>query len=311
MQNDRKEGDHTELKEKFSDISDSSSWFEITPIECGLSGENKYHIMKNNGTELILRTADIENYKHYCDSAMFSQYVHEKLGINMNLPIEVAACCGDTLAYTLYTWVDGFDADEKILNQHTPEQAQIGEKAGAMLKKIHSIKAPKNILPWNLYFGKKLDELLGIFRYKVRGSFKGDKETAEYLENNRELLEDRPQTALHGDFRSGNLIMTKNGELGIIDFGSWCWGDPYMDFQCIRRSCSAPFSRGVINGYFEGDIPGDFFALMAFYTAADIIRHICDAHSCGDHDEYIKAVKAAEKAVEEYAGFAGNVPSWY
>ncbi len=266
--------------------------------------------MRNNGTELILRTANIENYKRYCDSAMFSQYVHKKLGLNMNLPIEVAACCDDTLAYILYTWVDGSDADEKILNLHTPDQAAIGEKAGALLRRIHNIKAPANILPWDLYFSKRLDELLGAYRYKIRGSFRGDKETIEYLRNNMGLLTDRPQTALHGDFRSGNLIITKEGEFGIIDFGSWCWGDPYMDFQCIRRSCSAPFSRGQINGYFEGNIPGDFFALMAFYTAADIIKHICDAHRCGK-EEYEKAVRAAEKTVDEYAGFKGNVPSWY
>ena len=58
------------------------------------------------------------------------------------------------------------------------------------------------------------------------------------------------------------LIITNYDEFGVIDFGRWCWGDPYMDFQCIRRSCSAPFSRGQINGYFGGNIPGDFFALM-------------------------------------------------
>ena len=140
--------------------------------------------MRNNGTELILRTAKIENYKRYCDSAMFSQYVHKKLGLNMNLPVEVAACCDDTLAYTLYTWVDGEDADEKILNLHTPDQAAIGERAGALLRKIHDIKAPANILPWDLYYSKRLDELLGTFRYKVRGTFRGDKETIEYLHNN-------------------------------------------------------------------------------------------------------------------------------
>ena len=255
------------FEEQFSNISDYKNWLDIEPIEIGLSGESKYHITRNNGVELILRTSGIENYKRHCESAMFSQYIHDRLGLNMNLPIEVAACCSDTLAYTLYTWVDGLDADSKILNLHTPEQARFGEKAGELLKKIHGVKAPKNVLPWSTYFGQRLDEIIGKFRV-IRVRFKGDEATIDFIENNRGLLENRPQTALHGDFRSGNLVISNYDEYGVIDFGRWCWGDPYMDFQCLRRSCSAPFSRGQINGYFGGNIPGDFFALVALTPAS-------------------------------------------
>ncbi len=293
-----------------SDISDYRNWIEIEPIETGLSGDRKFHITRNNGTELILRVSDISKYKRHCDSARFSQYVGYKLGLNMNRPIEVAACCGDTLVYTLYTWVDGVEADTKICNMHTPEQAKYGESAGALLRRIHTVTAPEDILPWDEYYSKRLDELLGVFRYRVKGSFRGDKQTLGFIEENRSLLAGRPQAALHGDFRSGNLIITPDGDLGIIDFGRWCWGDPYMDFQCVGRSCSAPFARGQINGYFEGDVPGDFFALMSFYTAVDSIKRICLAYVCGK-EEYDEAVRSAEKTFREYNGFAGHVPTWY
>lgn len=119
-----------DFEQQLGDISDFENWLDIEEIDTGLSGERKYHITRNNGVELILRTSGIEHYKRHCESAMFSQHIHERLGLNMNLPIEVAACCHDTLAYTLYTWVDGLDADSKILNLHTPEQARFGEKAG-------------------------------------------------------------------------------------------------------------------------------------------------------------------------------------
>jgi len=294
-----------------SDISDYGNWIEIEPIETGLSGEKKFHITRNNGIELILRVSDIDFYRRHCDSARFTQYVHEKLGLNMNMPIEVAACCHDTLVYTLYTWVDGVDADTKICNLHTPEQAKYGESAGALLRKIHTIEAPESaVLPWNEYFSGKLDEMLGQFKYTVKGEFDGDTQTLAFIEENRGLLAGRPQTALHGDFRSGNLIVTKSGELGIIDFGSWCWGDPYMDFQCVGRSCSIPFARGQINGYFEGNVPGEFFGLMSFYTAVDIIRRICLAYKYGK-DEYADAIKSAEKTFRQYEGFRGHVPAWY
>lgn len=297
------------FEEQLSDIADYPNWLDIEPIEIGLSGDRKYHITRNNGVELILRVSGIENYKRHCDNAMFSQYIHEKLGLNMNLPIEVAACCGDTLAYTLYTWVEGIDADSKILNLHTPEQARFGENAGKLLRKIHSIKAPKTVLPWDEYYGKRLDEIIGMFRV-IRVTFAGDSETIDFIDRSRHLLKDRPQTALHGDFRSGNLVLNNYEEYGIIDFGRWCWGDPYMDFQCIRRSCSTPFSRGQINGYFDGNIPGDFFALMALYTAADTLRRICEAYTYS-RGSLADTVASAEKTVREYNGFEGLVPTWY
>lgn len=298
-----------ELEAKLSDIEDSRNWIEIEPIEIGLSGENKYHITRCNGVELILRTSGIENYKRHCESAKFSQYIHDSLGLNMNLPIEVAACGGDTLAYTLYTWVEGEDADTKIRNIHTPEQVRFGEKAGALLRRIHEVKAPDDILPWDEYYQKHLDELLGKFRI-IGVNFKGRRETLDFIERNRHLVKDRPQTALHGDFRSGNLVIGNDGEYGIIDFGRWCWGDPYMDFQCVSRSCTIAFARGQINGYFGGDIPGDFFSLVGLYTAVDTIRRICEAYRYG-RDALGQAISAAEKTVREYNGFEGMIPSWY
>lgn len=295
--------------EELSDIADYANWLEITPIELGRSGENKYHIIRNNGVELILRTADIQNFKRHKDSAIFAQYINSKLGLNMNVPLEVAACCGDTLVYTIYTWVEGADADNKILNQHTPEQARLGEKAGLLLRRIHSIPAPDDILPWDEYFNKRIDNILEKF-VRTRVTFRGSEQTIKFIEENRHLLKGRPQTALHGDFRSGNLVFDKDGEYGIIDFDRWCWGDPYMDFQCIRRSCSTPFSRGQINGYFGGSIPGGFFALMAYYTAVDTLRLVCEAYVCG-RNELDSAISSAEKTVREYSGFEGFVPTWY
>ncbi len=295
--------------EELSDITDYPNWLEITPIDSGNSGENKYHIIRNNGIELILRTTDISHYKRQRDSALFAQYIHKTLDLNMNIPVEVAACCNDTLSYTLYSWVEGIEADKKILNMHTPDQALYGEKAGKLLKYIHSVKAPDDVLPWDRFFGEQVDAILEQFRH-YRLTFKGDENIISFINNNRGLLKDRPQTAVHGDFRTGNLLFDKNGEYAIIDFDRWCWGDPYMDFQCIRKSCSVPFSRGQINGYFGGSVPHDFFALMAFYTAVDTVRLINRAYPKGRR-ELDLAIASAEKVVREYNGFEGLVPTWY
>ena len=77
--------------EELSDISDYPNWLEITPIELGRSGENKYHIIRNNGVELILRTTDITNYKRHRESAVLAKMIHDRLRLEMNVTVEVAA----------------------------------------------------------------------------------------------------------------------------------------------------------------------------------------------------------------------------
>ena len=297
------------MYEELQDIADFPNWLEITPIELGRSGENKYQIIRNHCIQFILRTSSIRNYKRHCESARFAGFIHETLGLNMNVPVEVAACNDDKLAYTIYTWVEGVDADRRILNAHAPEQVKYGEKAGLLLKKIHSVTAPADIMPWDEFYNPRLDTILKRFE-ETRITFRGSKETVEFLNNNRALLKNRPQTALHGDFRSGNLVFDRNGEYGVIDLDRWCWGDPYMDFQCIRRSCSTAFARGQINGYFGGSIPRDFFPLMGFYTAAEIIISVCEAYPIS-RNAIDEAVRYAERTAREYDNFGGLVPAWY
>lgn len=266
-------------------------------------------MQRNNGVELLLRASDISRYKKMRESALFSCQIHDVLKLNMNVPVEVGACNGDKMAYTIYTWVDGVDADEKIRNMHVPIQAQYGEKAGRLLAKIHSVSAPSDIMDWEKYYSAILDKYIIVFN-KLNITFRGVENVLNYIEKHRYLLRDRPQTALHGDFHTGNLVIDRKGEIGIIDFDRWCWGDPYMDFHCIRFSDNIAFARGQVNGYFGGNVSGDFFALLGLYTAADILCSICSAYPFGRR-ELDKTVAAAEKLVREYNNFEGLVPTWY
>lgn len=302
-------GGVTTTQELFTDIGDYVNWREVEEIEKGWSGDKKYHVRRNNGAELLLRVSDISKYKKMRETALFSCQIHDALELNMNVPIEVGACSGDRLSYAIYTWVDGVDAGEKIKNMHIPVQVQYGEKAGRMLAKIHSVKAPDDILPWEQYYNSILDKYIMVFS-KLNITFRGVDKVLGYIENNRHLLKDRPQTALHGDFHAGNLVIDRKGEIGIIDFDRWCWGDPYMDFHCIRFSDNIAFARGQVNGYFNGGVSGNFFALLGLYTAADILCSICSAYPFG-RKELDKAVAAAEKLVREYNNFEGLVPTWY
>lgn len=300
---------HIQFKQ-FTDIADFVKWVEIKPIDRGRSDDLKYYIQRTNGDEILLRVNDISRYEKAREAAIFAYSVYEKTGINMNVPIEVGACNDDKLVYTMYSWVNGSDAYERIRNLHIPLQYRYGISAGRLLRRIHSIPAPANIMPWEYYYSKKIDDYINRFN-SYGHKFKGSDLAVKYLQNNKHLLVDRPMCALHGDFYTGNLVIDDNGSIGVIDFNQWKWGDPYCDFQSIYLSDTRAFMKGQIEGYFEGEsVPPDFFPHLLYYNAAKAISSVIEANAFGE-EAVEEAVKTSEKIVSTSDGFQSLIPDWY
>lgn len=224
----------------------------------------------------------------------------------MTCPLEVGSCNEERLVYALYSRIKGFDADLVVPKLHTPVQERCGREAGRMLRKLHSVKCPEG--GKDGYAEKIRLELERFSSYAV--NFRGDKEAVDFLKSNEGIAENRPVCAIHGNYGTGSLVIDKKGGIGIIGFGSWAWGDPVRDFARTRFSCSKSFMKGLVGGYIEENIPEDFFKLMAYYTAADVISEINRAYLSGG-ERLEAARRQAETAAREYNGFGGTIPSWY
>lgn len=144
------------------------------------------------------------------------------LGISMCRPVEFGDCSEGF--YTLYTWIDGKDAEGVIPLMSRAEQYALGLQAGIILKQIHTIPVPATLESCHTCFGRKTD-------YKIRTyqecgvCFTGDNRVIDYLNDNQALFKGRPQTFQHGDYHIGNMMM-KNGKLVIINFDRYDFGGP-------------------------------------------------------------------------------------
>jgi len=79
------------------------------------------------------------------------------------------------------------------------------------------------------------------------------------------LLKNRPQVFHHGDYHIGNMLLTPDESVAIIDLNRMDTGDPWEEFNRIVW-CSAVspyFASGIINGYFNHQVPEEFFKLLA------------------------------------------------
>ncbi len=292
------------------DIKDYNTFIKVESIDKGWSNDKKYYIEDADGRRLLLRIADISQYnRKKIEFEMMKRVA--ALGVQMSQPLDFRVCNNGKSVYLLLTWCDGEEAEVILPHLTETEQYMLGIKSGKILRLIHSISAPKEQEEWSIRFNRKTDNK--IEKYKACGvKFHGDDKIIGYIENNRHLLSDRPQCYQHGDYHVGNMIISPDSRLSIIDFNRFDFGDPWEEFNRVVWSAtvSPHFATGQLNGYFSGKTPIEFFRLLAFYISSNTLSSIYWAIQFGE--EEISIMKNQARDVLSWFDNMNNpVPTWY
>jgi aminoglycoside phosphotransferase (APT) family kinase protein len=291
-------------------IKDYRTFTKIKPINKGWSNDKKYYIEAADNRRLLLRVADISEYERKKAEFEIVKKV-ATLGVPMSQPLDFGICDNGKSVYSLLTWCDGEDAEVVLPHLTETEQYELGVKSGEILKLIHSIPAPKEQEEWCIRFNRKTN--YKIKKYKACGiKFDGDDKIINYIENNRHLLSRRPQCYQHGDYHVGNMIISRDKTLSIIDFNRPDFGDPWEEFNRIVWSAMASphFATGQLRGYFGGEPPIEFFRLLAFYISSNTLSSIYWAVPFGEKE--ITTMKNQAKDVLTWFDNMNNpVPTWH
>ena len=280
-----------------------------TLIEKGWSGDQKYCAVTADGQKYLLRISTIDRlerkrreYEKMCEVA--------QLGIPMCLPVEFGTC--DEGAYSIQSWIDGVDAEETIMAMDADTQYRYGWDAGQILAKIHTIPAPTDAPSWETRFNAKIDRKIAMYENCELKYESGGDAFRDYLACNRHLLKDRPQSYQHGDYHIGNMMIEKDGVLTIIDFDRDDFGDPWEEFNRIVwcAQAASTFASGMIDGYFDGNVPIDFWKLLALYICSNTLSSLPWAIPFGEGEIQVMRKQAAQ-VLEWYDGMKNVVPTWY
>ena len=298
--------DETTMGEtKLWPICDTKSYI---PINKGWSSDKKYCATDENGIRYLLRVSDIAEYdKKQWEFNMMQQM--PALGVPMCQPIEFGVC--DEGVYSIQNWIDGEDAEDVIPALSDTEQYAYGLESGRILRKIHSIPAPATQEDWEIRFNRKMD-------YKIKKyiecplKYENGQAFMEYINETRYLLKGRPQTYQHGDYHIGNMMIDRDGKLYIIDFNRNDFGDPWEEFNRIVWSAqkSPIFATGMVNGYFDGTIPLEFWKLLALYISSNTLSSLPWAIPFGEGE--IETMRnQAKEVLSWYDNMKNPVPTWY
>ena len=280
-----------------------------TPIDKGWSGDQKYCAITADGEKYLLRISAIGRLDRKRREYEKMREVAQ-LGIPMCLPVEFGTC--DEGAYSIQSWVEGEDAEETIMAMDTGAQYRYGWDAGQILAEIHKIPAPVDAPDWETRFNAKIDRKIAMYEECELKYESGGDAFMEYIAKNRPLLQGRPQSYQHGDYHIGNMMIDSNGVLTIIDFDRDDFGDPWEEFNRIVWCAQAApaFASGMVDGYFNGNVPMDFWKLLALYICSNTLSSLPWAIPFGDKEIQVMRQQAAQ-VLQWYDGMKNVVPNWY
>ena len=277
-------------------------------IHKGWSGDKKYRITDENGIAYLLRVSPKEQDEkkrrqfHRMEQAA-------RLGIPMCLPVEFGT--DDAGVYSIQSWVSGVDAEAYIPTLPKERQYAYGLDAGRILTKLHSLPAPEGEEDWEVRFNKKIDRKIAMYE-ACPLKYEGGEAFLRHIEKSRHLLAGRPQSYQHGDYHIGNMMVDEAGVLTVIDFDRDDHGDPWEEFNRIVWCAQAApaFAAGMVDGYFGGEVPMDFWNLLALYICSNTLSSLPWAIPFGD-GEINTMRKQAKDILDWYDNMNTVVPSWY
>ena len=279
-----------------------------TVIDKGWSGDKKYCAVTADGSKYLLRVSAMERIDRRQQEYERMKEL-EQLEITMPKALEMGT--GEEGVYILTTWIDGEDAGDALPNLSAEAQYAYGVQAGQMLQKLHSIPAPPDAPDWEPRFNAKIDRKIAMY-FGCPLKYEKVELLLTYLAENRFLLAHRPQTYQHGDYHTGNMMLGRDGNLYIIDFDRDDFGDPWEEFnRIVWCAQDAPeFARGMVDGYFDGNVPEAFWRLLLLYISSNTLSSLPWAVPYGG--EQVKVMTEQWADIRSwYDDFRRIIPTWY
>lgn len=292
----------------WADIPNCCMWKNVDLIFKNWAGDREYDICTFSGENYKLEMSNNTFINKKKEEFEFSKKLGE---LYVHKPLDFGMCNKNTYSFSLYEKYDITYLSDIIDKLNKTEQYRIGLESGKMLKRVHSLNVltKKN---WEEIYNKKIDHILNMF-FECEFNIENTDKIINYINSNRGLLSDRPQCLLHGNYHIGNIaIDMKNNKLGISSLNEYLYGDPWLDFIHIVKSVpvSPVFACGQIDGYFNKNVPIEFFKLLSLYIACNQLSEITWSLAYGEQ-KYEIAVNNAIKIFKWHNYFFSSRPNWY
>ena len=277
-------------------------------ITRGMSGDRKYKCIDEDGKTYLVR---ISEHDKYDSKKKDYEFLRQMNCAKLPVPECISFEKKEDGIYQILSWVDGKEVDKILPTLDGRQQYEIGIQAGKILARIHEVaKVDGQDKDWYERYFEVIEPRLEAYRNEGE-RFEEASIILEFIEQNKYLLRGRRQCFHHGDYHIGNLILRDNKVYVIdwqtIDFDNY--GDPWYEFN--RLGAEFPlFASGQIYGYFNGNVPDNFWKLFALYISTSAVTSIVWAKYFAP-SELDNILKLNRDIVMWFDKFTRLKPNWY
>ncbi|MDW8741859.1 phosphotransferase [Streptococcus suis] len=278
------------------------------PITKGWSADQKFLAVDEHGQKFLLRIALVEKL-----ADKQAEFALLKILFERNLPVQktVELTYDGQSVYQIFEWIEGEDLRQAAPNLSDETLYELGCQAGKLLKVLHQIPIDQTSLDWESYYQAKIDKKTAAYQTASHACEQGQA-MLEFIERSRHLVAGRPIAYHHGDFHDGNMLVSQDGQLYLLDFDRFDKGDPWEEFNRLifTVETSQALARGMLDAYFEEAIPEEFWQLLALYLTVNSIGALVWAEEV--NPDQIPLMKTqAKQLFDWYQGYKEVIPSWY
>lgn len=289
------------LKEAFKELMNAEI-HKYEAVDGGLSLAEKFHVWANDNQYLVKITPERLSFEKY---EVLKRMYDE--GIRVAAALKWKYYPTERLTVLIYDWILGENLEDLLKKCSDREKEMYGEKAAELIKAFHN---------FDVFGNKRQNNPYGLFkRYsfclmRYRAGFPYMKEINTYIKERRKTWKSCVRLSLiHQDLRPENILVY-NDNLYMIDFETAEFADPYSDFVfCIsmQPDYQLPYSRSVINAYFNNNIPEDFWQWTLFYGAMAVQKYAIWKYKVKHKKVKLQAIHFYEL----YSGLTSTIPAFW
>lgn len=273
----------------------------------GWSSDKKYIITTQSNIKALMRVSPLSKRNKLLKIDELMTYLY-KNNISICQPLGIEETDNEINSY--FEWIEGEDLRDTIQSFEENIQYKLGIEAGKILSFIHNspVETPK--IDWEAAILQKIDKKIEMYK-SCELKYELDSFFLNSITNYKNLLKNRPVTVQHGDYHIGNMMISE-GKLVVIDFDRLDFGDPWEEFNRIVWSAQASpyFASGIVDGYFEHNVPLDFWKLLVLYVSTNSLSSLPWAIPFGKL-EIDTIVNQANEVISWYPNSDNPIPTWY
>ena len=198
--------------------------------------------------------------------------------------------------------------------KHAPAVVQYaqGKRIGRILKAFHSL--PLSKLQEEKAHKRQSSFLERLAQYiSSMPHFKGDSQAIDVISKRFGNYDCYRMCMRYGQLRHDRIFVRPDFGAVLLPSSTSAPGDICEDFalmECMSAGMYPLCCAGIIDGYFQGNVPKDFFAGMALHSALYSLWK-CGKLASVSSKAYQLMQGEFDRIVADFRGFKEYVPLWY